>query len=411
MIRPPVVTSPRPCCCLPATGALGLGGLFLLFACSLTMDEPEQCSSNADCVRFGDAVCDVSRKVCVPSGFLSCADSAVPPSAPSVKNAGDQFTFEVAINTMDFGEYEEPPAWASTGYNLDGVCTTLTSGITCASPAWAGGDTADGLGGRDNGVGRLIAEQVNIIGANVISSKGINDYLRTGRSLPMALLRIIGYSGKPDDDQLTVEWYDPGERTTPGEAPAWDGSDGWAVTPDSVDGWTGQPPEGGFFPWPLSARFAAREAYINNYTLVARFDEVVTVNFLQVPTQVHSVTLTAKMVQDPLSKAWRLDQGVLSARLEARTFLGLVPAIVKTFVGVDFCMDDPQYPKVKRLVCAFTDLPAEAKTDPAETCSFISLGARVTALPVRFTGVAPKPDEPPACPTETDPIHDSCDTE
>lgn len=371
--------------------------------CSLTMDaSTDQCRTDEDCAALGDAICDRELDVCVPRDVSNCSTLAAPPPPPEVVDAGSTFTFNVAVNAMHWGDEDDPPSHASIGYDVDGLCTTPRSDVACRAPGWAGGDVVDGPGGRDNGIGRLVAEQSNFIGIPIVTSAGINENMRTGRERPILILRIIGFSGKPDDDALTVELYDAAERTTGGDMPAWDGTDGWAVTWDSVAGSA----EG---PWPWLARAVTHDAYVNDYTLVARFDETVTVNFLGVPTPVHDSLVTAKLVQDPVDRWWSLQNGVVAGSIESRVFLSLIPGLAKAFVGVeDFCMDDPQYKDLKRMFCAFVDLPAPG-AGPDQPCAFISFAAGATALPVQLTGVADEPFFPPVCPAETDPVRDSCE--
>lgn len=369
-------------------------------SCSLLMDDDkDQCASDDDCAALGEAICDRTRKVCIPSG--SCSGSAAPPTRPTVTNAGETFTFDLAINTMDWGDGDDPPSHSTIGYDLDGLCTTARSGIACIPPPWAGGDAIDGPEGRDNGAGRQVASQQEFIGYSVISSAGIEENIRTGKALPIALLRVVGYAGKPDDDSLTVEWFDPSGLANGGAQPTWDGTDEWNVTPESVVDPASDP---------LTSSFVAN-AYVNDYTLVARFEGVVTVNFLEVPTQVHDAMMTAKLVQDPVSKRWRMDAGVITGRIETRILLGFIPELVRAFIGIpNFCMDDGQYADIKRLFCAFADLPGPDQA-PTDVCEFISFGARATAVPVNIVGVAEKPTQDKACPPETDPINDSCAVE
>ncbi len=392
-------------CRLPGFQSLGTCAAVLLLgaeACSVLMDEDKnQCASDADCARFGDAVCDLARKVCVPRE-AACADPAHPPGRPDVANAGNDVTFTVGLHTLDWGEQETPPGYTSIGYDLDDSCTTATSDRSCTAIPWAGGNAIDGPKGRDNGIGKLIGNQGDFIDSSVVTSDGIRDALDKGDIPPIALLRIVGFSGAPDDDALSVEWYDPSERVTGGEQPAWDGTDGWTVTPASVTG-----PKVEIWPW--IARYATQDAYVNDSTLVARFNQVVTVEFLQVPTPVHEAMMTAKLVQDPVSNAWRLDDAVVTGRVETSVLLGFVPELMRTFAGVDgVCMDHAQYPDLKRLCCAYVDLPKPGARDASDPCGFISFGARAAGLPVLLAGVAERPSRPTVCPADTDPIQDDC---
>src|SRR5947207_2861990 len=56
-------------------------GLAKLCACSVLLDSQiRQCQSNADCSRFGDAICDPDQQLCVPRPASAKAGDAGPGS-------------------------------------------------------------------------------------------------------------------------------------------------------------------------------------------------------------------------------------------------------------------------------------------------------------------------------------------
>jgi hypothetical protein len=68
-------------------------GLTKLCACSQALDtQVRQCESNDDCVRFGEAVCDLAQQICVPRPAVmkpdaqTSADAGVPATACQGRN-------------------------------------------------------------------------------------------------------------------------------------------------------------------------------------------------------------------------------------------------------------------------------------------------------------------------------------
>lgn len=319
----------------------------------------------------------------------------VPPAPPKVTNAGDDVEFVTAIRTIDLDEEDDTPRF---GYDLDGKCTCTFDGPSCKRPAFVDvkKDTCDDTRGIDNGGGVALA-RINALAAGAISSIVINEGATQG--LWTLLIRVSKYSGTANDDSVTVAVYE-----TPGmTAPAWNGTDAWPVSNDSVGG-------SGSVDEPLVVDEAA---YVRDGLLVARMPQLKMRFRAEAVDLVMSVinnTMTARIVEASGGK-FRLTEGTMASKwTHSNMFKALNEFRYGPATSNKFCRDDIIYLQVKNMFCSATDiLEAEGPNDGSEFCDAISLGLRFDTESAMLGPVSPPlaaPSDP--CKQGFEPSSDSC---
>src|SRR5262249_9029768 len=139
------------------------------------------------------------------------------------------------------------PNYQLIGYDLDSKCTCVDGAVnSCLTPSWATAGVCDGPGGRDNATGALIYD----IRKNYFSTFGTDKWNQDiAQGNWSVLLRVRGYNGTPNDDQIDLIWYTPDKlKNSTGAPPNWDGNDAWPIqtqclAPQPGDG--GTQPDGG----------------------------------------------------------------------------------------------------------------------------------------------------------------------
>ncbi len=394
-----------------------------LVQCSWLIDKDNnQCSQDSDCGNTDGARCDLALKVCrVPPACTL----ALPPTGPSILNAGDSISLTVAINAIDFGESNEGgrPKYFSIGYDQDSICLDEPQTWTCGPLPWVQRVATQGDGGRDNALGGFVYHQKAGLGQAIVTSEGATALMHDGRCLPMGIIRVNGYSGLPLDDVVRVEWYAPSvlDVDGPSAVPRWDKTDRWLVSSESaakisLDAGAHDSAFNRDAALDASAEtdadsivpsFVDPTAYVNRYSLVARFPGPIPLVFMGVLSHVSNVTFTAKL-EFSQGAYWTLRDGVFSARASAATFFSILPELTQTRVGVPMCKDVADYTKLKTYFCSFMDLLSDGTSDTRRECDAFSIGFGFQTFPVVISGIGPVPERPNPCPTDRLPSEDSC---
>lgn len=318
----------------------------------------------------------------------------VPPSKPSVKNAGDTIEFTSAIRTIDLDEEDDDPRF---GYDLDNKCSCTTDGPSCKRPAYidANKEICDDAQGLDNGTGVALA-RINTLASGAISSILINE--GTTQGAWTLLIRVRNYSGSANDDRVSVAIYE-----TPGMmAPAWNGTDSWPVSNSTV-GSTGTVDE------PLNFDDAA---YVRDGILVAHIPKTRLAfrsTRLNLPIDLFDLTVTAKIVE-AASGSFRLTEGTVAAKWShPALFKGLSEFRYDENLEKKLCRDDIIYLQVKNLFCSSTDILENPGAGENAECNAISFGMRFDTEAAQLGMVtAPLPPPDPLCNINFDPISDVC---
>jgi len=221
-------------------------------------------------------------------------------------------------------------------------------------------------------------------------------------------VRVKRYSGKIFDDDLDVEWFAPVGMVPRGgdTKPRFDGTDEWIVSSDSVVDASDPDPER----W--VARYRATEAYVQQYTLVAKFD--MSVQFIEVglAMMVEGLTLVGKLVQDVVTKEYQFGDGTIVARIPAKRFVEFIPFAGTRLLGLPpICANDPQYFVYKETLCAANDVLLSGGVDPEAQCDAWSVMLRLVTTRAQLGGVEDAPNYDDLCPADLSPVLDSCETQ
>lgn len=374
---------------------------------------------------FGGA----QRRITLPSdaGTDAPADAAPAPSAPpcdplvplahpsDLAAATDSIEFTVVVRAADYGDGAVDggaAAYASVGYDLDGVCTSGLSTSSCTPRPWIGSVTEDGPRGQDNAVGHLLAVQARIFGRQVIGSEIMNAAVAQGVYAPVAVLRVHGFGGLSEDDHVDVDWFVAAPPAVPGDGgtaaapkpPAFDATDHWPILWTSVIDGTASS---------AAATVSVHRdthAFVTKNTLVAHFDHV------QVPIgnvyfNVADVVLTGKVGRSNVNDDWRLDDAAFAGHGSTDDLLGVIPEIAFKLFGVSLCTDNQaNYPTVKRYICESADFPGASGAPRDTPCVGSSVGAALVTAPASLGALVPPEPRPNLCTPMTDPRNESCAT-
>jgi hypothetical protein len=320
------------------------------------------------------------------AGSGQCA-SERPPAAPAVADAGGDLELVLALRTLDFHESSAPK---SIGFDLDKTCTCQGEQSSCVLPAGSSDyDPCDGPGGRDNNGAQLIASSA-MLG---LTSSSINNDIEKGDS--SMLIRIRGYNGLPDDDQVSVAWLVP---LGLGKVPLWDGTDTWNISGTSLKYLSGQPN--------LEDPLAVDNlAYVTGGRLVASLKGGaklgIAANFTIV---INNAFLVIQLVQNDVG--WGMADGVLAGIWRSIDVLTNLRGL--TVTGQKLCTNHPLYPNIKQGVCRATDICVDSIA-PTAKCDSISLAFTFTGTGARLGTAVDVPALTSPCEPQYDPANDPCD--
>jgi hypothetical protein len=299
------------------------------------------------------------------------------PGPPTVAGSGGDITFNVSLVTEDWGDLTLPdggPSNVTLGRNLDGLCSGATS-TACSQPASAMTDFhADGPSGIDNAAGQAAA----YFGGGITALDQQSERLGTRAYV----VRVSGYNGEMNDDNVTVAWYaatahrvsDAGvDEGDAGAAPAnprvWHPLNDY--TSDSLD---------------VAPRYETRLAYVTNGTLVASFLQLAVGGPPSV-SKLSKATVTAT-VELGDAGSYVLHDVLLTGRWAVGDVLNLMLTALARFDNAN-CADAPQVqPKLAYLtqyICNRVDV-SSAGDDLSNTCDSLSLGVKFGSMPAELSG-------------------------
>lgn len=337
-------------------------------------------------------------------GFCETATFPAPPG-PTGAGGGVDLDLAMALRTLDLGETAPD---ARPGFDLDRVCSCCTDcqtdGDACTPPAFATPGAAcdvDSAGtstnaGRDNALALVIAS-FGMVGSRLpVGSQTMTDRAENGQwSL---LVRVSGYNGLPDDDQVSVSLFTTDGLMAP---PVWNGLDVWPIRPDSLAS------DYALYPDPRDAATVLNpSAYVTGGRLVGVFDGAEgSSNRLSLNLNggfaltLTTAIFTADLVEGP--SGWRLDNGTMGGVWNLTDVFKSLSAI-----RPPLCTDDSAYVFFKSRLCQYVDIRSGPPSP--QPCDALSFGLSFTADPIVFGPVSPPVTPEPGCTAETDPVDDTC---
>ncbi|MBI5537269.1 MAG: hypothetical protein HY898_31395 [Deltaproteobacteria bacterium] len=313
---------------------------------------------------------------------------ALPPEPPAVKDAAGSIELVLAVRTIDFHETTQ---FNTIGYDLDKTCTCLGEGNSCQPPANSTPqDQCDGPGGRDNRAAALIAAS-SMLG---LSSATFDNDIADGEW--SILVRVRGYNGLADDDQVSVAWLVPLNFMKP---PVWDGTDAWGINGSCLnhDG-TGKPDL-------ESPLITDTLAYVTGGRLVASLKGGASLTLSTgMSIIINDAFLVAGLVQD--GSKWSVQEGLLVGVWKTTDLLANLR--YTTVGGQPLCATNGIYKNIKDSVCQKRDILASGGA-PTAPCDAISLAFTFTAAPAKIALALDNPAGADPCPSDTDAAAYECD--
>ena len=284
-----------------------------------------------------------------------------PPGRPSGTDPMDGEELVFALRDIVF---QPGPMWATTGYDLDGLCSyTPDPQIECAPPNEGASPETDGRDGIDNSFGENFPLLLLTFVGDVQES--FDSELMAGRGL--VLVRIQGWNGMPDDPRVAVTIAN-GVRTEPATGvpdggmadPAWDGSDVFFPASDDFVGGDESRP-----------RIQNDNAYVAGSTVVValpdRSEFVWTGDGLVFALVLTDPVLTATISEDEMF----LEDVTISGRWARLDLL-------EAFEGLSFCSGSGERDALERLFDDAADVRQDSSTaGPGVECDAVSVGVRM----------------------------------
>jgi hypothetical protein len=339
-------------------------------------------------------VLGASCKVLTAEGGPELCPHAVAPSPPEQKNLGGVETFVVAWRKLLLQGNPDPGA-APIGLDLDKLCTCQGEPSSCVAPAGQpDGGACDGEDGRDlasSGLLGILGKALNKDDLGVFYS-GFAE-----KGVWGVLLRVSGYNGEANDDEVRLEWY---VSAGFGALPLWDGSDAWPISSKSLmDGSMNL----------NEPRYVDPLAYVKDGMLVASLPEGAVV-FAGGMTNLE-LRLTAGTLMGRIEKGangYSIVDGNIATRMRLADAFLMVSSF-RSDEGLAFCTNDIVWTQLIRpQICRAPDIQVGA-IEPNKPCDAISFGIGFDAYPAQLGNVVPVLPPAGGCPPEFDPINDSCD--
>jgi hypothetical protein len=331
---------------------------------------------------------------------LGCQHTTVPlpPNLTDADNGDAVSTgdveFTAALRTLRMKRTADGGA---LGLDLDRYCSCQGEPPSCVPPPKQDPElSCDIAQGRDNqaiALFRIIESVLLFDPEGDELSELYSEFANLGRW--SILMRVTGYNGLPNDDQVRVEWYPSGGMPSP----TWSGNDAWPVVPSAISD-AGVAPDGG----PL-ARFADNDAYVTNGELVFSLIEsefTASNGLTQLSMTITDGTGTATIEKGP--NGYYLRNGIIGGRLELSNVFKMA-ADFRDHNGVPFCANasNPYWNSTRDAFCRGLDIQV-GSPQPSKKCDALSIGMGFEAEPAQIGPIEPAQSGQMNCPLGEDPL-------
>jgi hypothetical protein len=340
--------------------------------------------------------------------------SAEPPAPPNIGDGGGAPLVvyalkEVLFDTSGNGPFGE--VWQTTGFNVDGMCSSNENGFfACTPPGTAPRLAVDGVNGVDNVFGpslfTLVDLQYSLLVMNDPNPYAPNLQAYAERvqedGMAVLLIRLMEWNGLANDPHVRVDvsqsvygaegtatdppvvnlgsWV-PGVSTDPPPVkPMWLGNDWFWAREDS------------FIANDLATpRIFDDTAYIVNNQLVMHLPPRAELTFVG-PTLGLEVALTGGVAVGTISEDGTMLNNLIIAGRWSKNDLLLTSA------SVNVCPGSATYTLINSTLDNIVDVRSDPNQDGnGSPCDAISMGVRLTGYRAHFAGLVPGPPLPTPC--------------
>jgi len=327
----------------------------------------------------------------VEAGPPVCVAATYPDPPGGTDNAVSLPGLVFAVHAIDLGDNGDTP-----GYDLDNVCTCFEgAGPSCTGASPQISTYCDATGGVDNQAAKLFQLIELPLGKGLFGSEFFSD--KASEGVWSLLIRVEGYSGEMNDPAVSVSLFPSGG--TGGKMPAWDGTDVWAVSAESVgDGGVSTP------------LFTSNGGYVSGGVLVATLPttEVILAGG---GTETITVRLSAGVLTAQIASVggvWSLKNGVIAARWAAADVFKALSSY-RDNNGNPICTNSGlSYTVVKTTICNDADILVDGTQPKSAPCDALSVGIGFSADPAVLGSLQDAGAVADGCSPATDPANDSC---
>ncbi|MCA9594890.1 MAG: hypothetical protein KC776_16330, partial [Myxococcales bacterium] len=312
--------------------------------------------------------------------------TAHPPPDPGGPPAGGTQVSALVVQKLFLGDTDrqllsDPNAWKTYGYDLDGHFSNKNSTAHCtpqkgANPASV---KTDGNGGVDNSFGANIVPILKSFTssptADIISS------IQDGNGT--MLFRFVGLATGPNQSPLTAGFLNAAPFSG---TPAWNGSDAWPITAESVNGSAAQPK-------------VTLASYVSGGTWVGHASGPIAAD-LQVfgsswPLTIHQGLITADISGSGTAMVGT--NGIIAGVLDTEELIQALKKVAGAF-DPNLC-NGATFDSIAQQFRAASDIMKDGSNgDPSLTCDGISVGFGFESIAANVGSVAaPVPPVPDPC--------------
>lgn len=301
----------------------------------------------------------------------------------------DSIVINLATRTIDIGERDVTVA---PGFDLDRSCTCCegcTEAQTCTPP---GEPLCDAPRGRDNAVAHFLSRLQETV-PSPVTTDALQAEIDAGAWT--ILMRITGYNGQPDDDQVVVSLYG---TSALGSAPTWTGQDVWSMRSDYLPVASTNPDE---------ALVRSDIAYVAGGFLVGTFGAAAPLRLSL--TGGFDLKLSSAVVSgrlEPSGESFRLLDATLGGMWSMPDVFVSLANLRSGGVAVACRMQSLYEDTLKPLLCSLRD--SRPGFDTPTPCDGLSFGAAFVSEPVIIEGVSSPPLPGTPCAPGTEPTGDAC---
>ncbi len=374
--------------------AIGCASIFGLD--ELTLAAPGQPEAGSEAGTDAGTVADSSA---TPEGGVNCTTPGYParPTSDSPNLDGGDLSIRVALSQLDFGlGGTDDGGFASTSFNLDGICTVnakTSSCVTKASGTDFGTYVVDKSATGVDNAGASLIQFISMQGP-VFTPQAISARLRSGGF--GGVIYITGYNGHADDTTVGAFFF-PSFGISVDGGVTFGPTDLWRVDKGDL-GASETSMWGDTNAWVAGGKLVAHVPRLPLRLTVDPTNPLLTLMF-------DDALLTADIVKDGTG-TFRLTNGVLAGRVATQPFLDSINQLYYAPNGAnDFiCNNDTFKAFITATICNARDIMSSSLNDnTGMPCDAFSAGAGFDTYAVnkQQSGDAPSPLDS-GCPVTPD---------